>query len=368
MFANVNPARPSDVVGTFSSSSPADVGSAVAAAEGALSGWRYRSPISRGKYLLAMARSLEARRDEIVAQITREQGKPLAESRGELQKAIDYLQYYGFAGYDLGGRILPSARPEVDLSLETTAVGVVALVTPWNIPVAGPLRKLAPALVCGNTVVLKPSEETPLSAHFIAEAAIEAELPSGVLNVIYGDGSTAGAALVRDERIRAISFTGSSRTGREVARVAAERFARTQLELGGKNAAIVLDDCDLENATTQILPAAFGGSGQQCTASSRLLVQRPVLNAFTELLVERARELRVGPGTQDGVAIGPLISQRQLETVLSYVEVGHREGATLLTGGGQPAGDGFFLEATVFADARPEMRIAPRRFSAPLSR
>jgi acyl-CoA reductase-like NAD-dependent aldehyde dehydrogenase len=297
-FVDLNPAQPDDVVGAFPSSGDAEIIEAVSAAEEALPAWRRLSPVTRGKYLLAMARELRSRGDEIAAAITREQGKPLAESRGELAKPADDLDYYAFAAYDLGGRTIPSAREDVDLLLERGPVGVVALITPWNIPIAGPTRKLAPALVCGNTVVLKPSEETPLAAHLLAEAAADAGLPPGVLGVVHGDGSRAGASLVRDERVRAVSFTGSTEVGREVARVAADRFARVQLELGGKNAAIVLDDCDLQHAVTQIVPAAFGGSGQQCTASSRLLIQRDVVGAFMETCSSASRSCESGPATR----------------------------------------------------------------------
>lgn len=369
-FLDLNPAAKGDVVGRFPLSGPEDVAAAVEAAERAFVTWRRESPVTRGKTLLKLAAALRERFDAIAAAITREQGKPLAESRGELGKAIDYLDYYGVLAYEYGGRTLPSARPGVEISLQPEPLGVVALITPWNIPIAGPLRKLAPALVAGNCVVIKPSEETPLSCQFVAEAAVAAGLPPGVINVVHGDGAGAGAALAADRRVRAISFTGSTAVGRTLARVGAERLVRVQLELGGKNASIVLDDCDLELAVSQILPAAFGGSGQQCTATSRILVHRAVRDRFTELLVERVRALRIGPGTDPEATIGPLVSERQLVKTLEYVEIGRAEGAELLTGGERLSGDelddGWFVAPTVFGSATPAMRIVREEIFGPV--
>lgn len=369
-FPNLNPARKTDIVGVFPLSGSEEAASAITAAERAFESWKALSPISRGEYLVAMAHALRAHGDEIAAAITREQGKPLVESQAELCRTVAYLDYYGKGAYELGGRTLPSARPYVEIFLRREPVGVAALVTPWNVPLAGPARKIAPALVCGNTVVVKPSMETPLSCHFLAEAAVEAGLPGGVLNVVHGDGPTAGGAIVRDPRVKAISFTGSTEVGRELAKVGAERLVRVQLELGGKNAAIILDDCDLELAVDQIVLAGFGASGQQCTATSRVLVLREMLGRFTELLVRRAQALTVGPGTDPRVNIGPLVSERQLRTVLGYVETGSQEGAELLTGGGQLTGDaydgGWFMPPTIFASVEPDMCLAREEIFGPV--
>jgi acyl-CoA reductase-like NAD-dependent aldehyde dehydrogenase len=369
-FLDTNPAALDDVVGVFPRSAAADAAAAVGAAEAAAPGWRATPTVARGKLLLALARSLRSREEEVVAAITREQGKPLAESRGELSKTIEYFEYYGALAYEHGGRLLPSARPGVEISVRREPVGVSALITPWNVPLAIPARKVAPALVCGNTLVLKPARETPLSAHVLAEAALEVGVPAGVLNVVHGDGLVVGEALARDPRVRAISFTGSTPVGRRLASIAAERLARIQLELGGKNAAVVLDDADLPHAVAQIAAAAYTTTGQQCTATSRVLVQRRVLDRFTELLAERVRALRVGPGTDEGASVGPLVSERHLESVLEYVRVGREEGAELVAGGSrlqeEPLARGCFMEPTLFAGVRPEMRIAREEIFGPV--
>ncbi len=246
---------------------------------------------------------------------------------------------------------------------------MVALLTPWNVPIAIPARKIAPALLAGNTAVVKPSTETPLSCHVIAEAAQRAGIPAGVLNVVYGPGSTTGQALAEHPAVSGISFTGSTEVGRIMARVAAEKLIKVQLELGGKNASVVLDDADLDHAAEQIAIAALSGSGQQCTATSRVLVQRSVLEPFTERLLDRVRAWPVGPGDREGVRLGPLVSERQLTTVCEYVEIGRQEGATLLLGGGRPGGElanGWYVEATVFGDVTPEMRIAREEIFGPV--
>ena len=251
-FEDANPADPADVVARFPASSAADVDAAVQAARAALPAWRATPPVVRGRHLQALARELRAEEATIVPAITREQGKPLAESRGEFLKTLEYLEYYAALGYEYGGRLLPSARPGVELSVRREPLGVVALLTPWNVPIAIPARKLAPALLCGNTVVVKPSTETPLSCHVIAEAAQRAGIPAGVINVVHGPGATTGLALAEHPGINGISFTGSTEVGRVMARVGAERLIKVQLELGGKNASIVLDDADLDHAADQI--------------------------------------------------------------------------------------------------------------------
>ena len=368
-FDDGNPADPTDVVARFPASSAADVDAAVQAARAALPAWRATPPVVRGRHLQALARELRAEEATIVPAITREQGKPLAESRGEFLKTLEYLEYYAALGYEYGGRLLPSARPGVELQVRREPLGVVALLTPWNVPLAIPARKLAPALLCGNTVVIKPSTETPLSCHVIAEAAQRAGLPAGVINVVHGPGATTGLALAEHPGINGISFTGSTEVGRVIARVGAERLIKVQLELGGKNASIVLDDADLDHAADQIAIAALSGSGQQCTATSRILVQRSVLEAFTERMLARVQAWPLGPGDRDGVRLGPLVSERQLRTVCEYVEVGRAEGATLLLGGGRPGGElanGWYVEATVFGDVTPEMRIAREEIFGPV--
>ena len=367
---NVNPADANDVIGLFPESSSADVESAFDAAARAFRTWSRTPTVERGKNLSRMARIIRGRADDFAQAVTREEGMPLAQSQAEVAKAADYFEYYGALGHELGGRTLPSARAGVDIYVEPAPLGVVAAITAWNVPLALPARKIAPALVCGNAIVVKPAEDTPLSCHLIAEAAVEAELPDGVLNVVHGSGQTVGQAVANDLRVRAISFTGSTEVGHTLAKTAAERLIRVQLELGGKNAAIVLDDCSLENAVEQIMLAAYAGSGQQCTATSRVLVQRNILDKFTERLLDRVERLEVGPGTEDGVQVGPLVSERQLNTVLGYVDIGRDEGATLLAGGrrltGPPYDHGWFMSPTVFGAVENGMRIAQEEIFGPV--
>ncbi len=369
-YEDANPADDRDVVARFPLSTAAEAAAAVDAAASASAAWADTPPIARGRHLQALAAALLEREDEIVAAITREQGKPLAESRGEFGKAIEYLHYYAGMAWEYGGRLLPSSRPGVEMSLRREPVGVCALVTPWNVPIAIPARKIAPALLAGNTVVVKPSSETPLSCQAIGEAAVAAGLPPGVLNIVHGRGGDAVRAIVADARVRAISFTGSTEVGRELAVLAGERLIRAQLELGGKNAAVVLDDADLDLAADQIVAAGYGGSGQQCTATSRVIATPGALGPLVALLVARVEALRVGPGAEEGVQIGPLVSDRQLQTVLDYVEIGRQEGAELLLGGERPKGDGLdrgsFVTPAVFVGVRPDMRIAQEEIFGPV--
>ena len=366
LFEDRNPADPEDLIAYFPESSHGDVVAAASAAADALAVWREMSPVVRGRYLFAIASTLQLRENEIVAAITREQGKPLAESRAEFGKCVEYFQYYGGRAYEFGGRILPSVRPGLDIQLRREPVGVCALITPWNVPLAIPARKIAPALLCGNTVVVKPSVETPLACQFIGEAAQEAGLPAGVLNIVHGRGSEVGDALARSAVVRAISFTGSTVVGRHLAKIAAERLVRVQLELGGKNAAIVLEDADLDLAAEQITIAAFTTTGQQCTATSRVLVRQEVLAELTRRLVDRARNLKVGPGTEPETKIGPLVSERHLVQSLAYVKSGTEEGANILIGGEREDRAGFFLGPTLFSDVDPDMRVAREEIFGPV--
>jgi alpha-ketoglutaric semialdehyde dehydrogenase len=365
-----NPADERDVVGRFPLSGAAEAQAAVDAAAAALSGWAATPAIVRGRHLQALAAALREREGEIVEAVTREQGKPLAESRGEFGKSLEYLEYYAGAAWEYGGRLLPSSRVGVEMTLRREPVGVCALVTPWNVPIAIPLRKIAPALLAGNTVVVKPSSETPLSCHLIGEAAQAAGLPAGVVNVLHGRGGEAVRAVCSDPRVRAISFTGSTEVGRELAVLAAERLIKIQLELGGKNAAVILDDADLELAVESVVAAGYGGSGQQCTAASRIVVAESVREEFTGMLAERVRSLRVAAGTADGVQIGPLVSERQLRTVLDYVAVGVGEGAELLVGGERSSGaelaHGWFMQPTLLAGVRRDMRVAQEEIFGPV--
>ena len=369
-FESINPADREDVVAVFPSSSSDEAAAAIETAADAFREWGHTPAVARGKYLSAMARLIRDRVEEFGRTITREEGMPLAQARAEVGKAADYFDYYAGLSYEIGGRILPSVRAGVDIRMEPEPLGVVVAITPWNVPLGIPARKVAPALVCGNAVVVKPSVETPLSCHFLAEVALEAGLPAGVLNIVYGSGSTLGGSLVSDPRTRAISFTGSTEVGRNLARKAGERLIRAQLELGGKNASVVLDDCDLDNAVRQITLAGYAGSGQQCTATSRVIVQRDILGEFTERLVERVRDMKVGPGLEDSTQMGPMVSERQLEKVLGYVDIGRSEGAEVLSGGERLTGEtyerGWFMAPTVLGSVDNRMRVAQEEIFGPV--
>lgn len=362
---------PSDdrrVVGRFPDSSAATAERAVEAAQAALDGWSDLGPIARGAMLDTMADRLVDRGEEIVRAMVEEQGKLIHEARGELGKGIEYMRYYAGMSWEYGGRAMPSSRPGVELGLRRQPVGVCALVTPWNVPFAIPLRKIAPALLAGNTVVVKPSSETPLTCHLIAEAAVEAGLPEGVINVVYGRGGTAARAICSHPATRAISFTGSTAVGRELAVLAAGRLIKVQLELGGKNAAVVLDDADLDLAVDRIVAAAYGSSGQQCTATSRVIATPGVIEPLTRKLVDRVASLRVG--IDETAQVGPLVSERQMNTVLEYVGVGWDEGATLAAGGTRLEADefrhGWFVSPALFTGVTPDMRIAREEIFGPV--
>jgi aldehyde dehydrogenase (NAD+) len=296
-------------------------------------------------------------------------GKVLAEAGGDVQEAIDMSLYMAGEGRRLFGQTTPSELPDKFMMSVRQPVGIVGAITPWNFPIAIPAWKLAPALVCGNTVVFKPAEDTPLLAKRFVELLADAGLPDGVVNAVYGFGEDAGEALVSHPDVRVISFTGSRATGIRVTKVAADTLKHVHLELGGKNAVIVLDDADLDLAVEGILWSAFGTSGQRCTAASRVVVQRSVYDALQAKLVPAAERLRLGPGWDPETDVGPLINREALEKVHSYTGIGSAEGAKLLTGGEPASGDGLgagnFYRPTVFADVDPQMRIAQEEIFGP---
>jgi aldehyde dehydrogenase (NAD+) len=321
--------------------------------------------------LLRAARLLEERRLAVARLVTREMGKPKAEAIGDVQEAIDMAHLMAGEGRRLYGHTTPSELPnKVCLTLREP-VGVCGLVTPWNFPVAIPSWKSLPALVCGNTVVLKPSEETPGCATAFVECLVDAGVPPGVVNLVHGTGEEAGAALVAHPHVPVLSFTGSGDTGRRVSAVAAPHLKRVHLELGGKNAVVVLDDADLEFAVRAILWSAFGTSGQRCTAASRVIATPGIHDRLAAALVAGAKRLRVGPGWSDGVAVGPLVRPWAVEKVERYVAIGVEEGATLACGGRRATrgalGKGFFFEPTVFTGVTPSMRIAQEEIFGPVT-
>ena len=369
-FEQRNPAFLHEVTGTFADSGAADVDAAIATAHAAFPGWRALSPLKRKAYLDRTLQAMIARRDEIAAVITRENGKALREARGEVDSAIKEMDYQIAEGVRLCGQTVP-VEVEGTLAYSTReALGPVALVTPWNFPFNVPCRKATPALMGGNTVVLKPASLTPRAGLLFTELLAAGGLPPGVINCVTGSGGTVGTALVGDVRIKAISFTGSTPVGKSIQLAAARNLTATQLELGGKNPAIVLPDADLDLAVAEIVKGAFACSGQWCTSTSRVIVLEETAAELTERLVAAARAIAVRDGATEDCGMGPVCGAKQKVDILDYVAKGRAEGARLLTGGGALAGEdydhGCFLAPTVFDRVTPEMTIAREEIFGPV--
>ncbi len=369
-FENRNPANTDEVVGHFVKGTPADVIRAADAAQAALSGWSAMPAPARGNLLFKVAENLERRFDEISAEMTREEGKTLPESKGEVRRSINIFRYFAGEGSRLPGFLVPSERERVHMFAIRKPIGVVGLVTPWNFPSAIPAWKMAPALICGNTVVIKPASAAPLSCWRLVEACHEAGIPKGVVNFVAGSGGTLGKALIEAGPLKAISFTGSCEVGRWLHQEASKRALRIQLEMGGKNPTIVLADADFPSAVENVVNASFFSTGQKCTATSRAIVEDSIYDKFLDALVERTRKLKVGDGMQPGIEIGPAVDEGQLNTDLKYIEIGKKEGARLCAGGHRLTGAGFdkgyFVEPTVFADVTEEMTIAREEIFGPV--
>ena len=349
-YTKVNPMRPAETVGEFSASGETDAETAVAAAAAAFAGWASSPLAVRGRYLNAAAAALEARGEEIARDMSLEMGKPLREARGETARASQILRYAASEAFGPVGEHFEQSATGAQVSTRRRPLGVVALITPWNFPIAIPVWKLAPALIYGNTVVLKLAYEAPRTGLHIAEAFAEAELPPGVLNILTGRGSTVGAALVRDPRVRAISFTGSVATGHGVRDEATRTGKRVQLELGGHNPMVVMADADLGRAVEAAYAGAFWSAGQKCTATRRIYVQAPVYDSFRSALVERIGRGRVGDPLDPDVEVGPIVNASQFDEIIEAIERGKREGGTVLTGGERSDPDGFLIAPTVFED------------------
>jgi alpha-ketoglutaric semialdehyde dehydrogenase len=363
---DLNPADPSDVLARIPLSSAEDARAAVAAAAEAFPAWRAMSPVRRGQVLIRASRILEDRSDEVARLITREQGKTLAESSGEVPRAV---QFWGWMGYQAGSIQGVTAPAEADEMLALTLrepLGVVSLITPWNFPVNIPGWKLASALVCGNTVVLKPAQLTPLCAVALVEALVEAGIPDGVVNLVLGSGAEVGEVLVTDERVKAISFTGSTATGLGINTKAATLGKKVQAEMGGHNAVIVLADADLDRAARGSVAAGFGTTGQRCTAPRRIIAVREVAEELTERLRESTRAVRVGPGDREESDIGPMVDEGSLNEVLAQIEQAREEGAVLLEGGSRTGNGGYFLEPTLLARVEGSMTIAREEVFGPV--
>jgi len=369
-FENRNPAEPTDLIGLFPASGPTDVDRAVAAARSAFPRWRLVPAPKRGEILYRVGELLRQHKEELARIETREMGKILKETRGDVQEGIDCAFYVAGEGRRLFGETTPSELPDKFAMSVRVPVGVCALITPWNFPLAIPTWKLFPALLCGNTVVLKPAEDTPHSAVQLVEILAQAGVPPGVVNLLHGRGEEVGAALVRHPDVKLVSFTGSAAVGREIASVCGQNLKRVSLELGGKNGQIVMEDADLELALEGALWGAFGTTGQRCTATSRLIVHREVKKRLTDMLVARAEKIKIGNGLDESVEMGPLINQPAREKVQRYIEIGKGEGARLVTGGSShevgKCVDGYFFRPTIFDRVTPPMRIAQEEIFGPV--
>jgi acyl-CoA reductase-like NAD-dependent aldehyde dehydrogenase len=369
-FDNRNPANQDDLIGLVPRSGPEDVDHAVAAARAAFSRWRLVPAPKRAEILYRAAQILSERKEDYARTMTREMGKILDETRGDVQEAIDMSYLMAGEGRRMFGQTVPSElRDKFAMSIRQP-VGVCGMITAWNFPIAVPSWKILPALVCGNTVVFKPAEEAPHSAVNFVQALVDAGLPPGVLNLVLGDGPGTGAPLVAHPGVHVVSFTGSTETGRLVNQAAAPSFKKVHLEMGGKNAIVVMEDANLDLAVDGALWGGFGTTGQRCTAASRVIVHQAVYVKFLQAFVERARTLVVGDGLADGTQMGPSVSEAQLQRVMEYVKVGQDEGATLVTGGSRLSSGalakGFFHEPTIFGDVTRTMRIAREEIFGPV--
>lgn len=363
-----DPADRTVLAGRAPDSSREDARQAVAAAHRASEAWRAQPAPRRGQLLFDWLRWIDARRDHLAMLLTREEGKTFAESLGEIRRSTDILEYTAGFGRRHGGAVLPSEDEGVFCYTSPSPLGVVGLISPWNFPVAIPVWKLAPALVAGNTCVLKPSPLTPMTAAMLVRGLEEVGLPAGVVNLVHGDAEP-GAELIANELVRGVSFTGSTGVGKLIARAASDRLLKLQLELGGKNPQIVLEDADLDLAVAATAAGAFGATGQRCTATSRAIVVGNIYDKFLERLVERAEGFRVGPGAEAGVEMGPLVDGRALAGVSRYVESGRHEQARFCTGGAAMKAEGlergFFYAPTVI-EAEPGMEIAREEIFGPV--
>lgn len=370
IFENRNPADTSDLVGTFPSSNAQDVDDAVKAAREAFRSWRLVPAPARAEVLYRTGTLLTERKEEYAQLMTREMGKVLEETRGDVQEAIDTAFYMAGEGRRMFGQTTPSELQSKFAMSVRMPVGVCGMIAPWNFPMAIPSWKLFPALVCGNTCVIKPAEDTPLSTLNLVQTLMDAGLPEGAVNIVFGFGPEAGAPLVEHKQVDAISFTGSSEVGRQVGQTAAGLFKPCSLEMGGKNAMIVMEDANLDLAVEGALWGSFGTTGQRCTATSRVLLQKKIARQFTERFVKLAENLRIGNGLHKDVQMGPQVNAQQIETSERYVAIALAEGAQLLTGGkrltGKAQASGYFFAPTIFVGVKPTMRIAQEEVFGPV--
>jgi len=369
-FENRNPANWDDCIGTFPLSTESDVDRAAQSAEEAFKTWRLIPAPARGEICRKAGEIMVARKEEIAAIMTREMGKPLAETRGDVQEGIDTAFYCATEGRRLFGQNTPSELPnKLNLSFRVP-IGVCGLITPWNFPMAIPTWNIFPGLVAGNTFVFKPAEDTPQTANILVEILIEAGLPKGVLNIVHGAGEVVGAAITEHPLILTVSFTGSTKTGRTVAQTCGKLSKHVCLEMGGKNAQIVMPDADMELALEGVLWGAFGTTGQRCTATSRLILHQDIHDKFIDELILRTQKLKLGDGSIKGTEVGPIINEEQLENIDHYVSLGKKEGAVCILGGERPTDKdlqrGWFYKPTIFINVLPNSTIAQQEIFGPV--
>jgi aldehyde dehydrogenase (NAD+) len=369
-FENRNPANTDELIGLHTIGTAADLEQAADAAAAAFPKWAAMPAPARANILFKAAEILDNRFEAVAADMTREEGKTFPEAKGEVRRTINILKYFAGEGSRMGGHLVPSERDRVHMFAIRKPIGVVGLITPWNFPSAIPAWKLAPALIAGNTVIMKPASAAPLSAWRIIEALHEAGIPKGVVNFIAGSGSELGKALIAAKPVKAISFTGSEGTGKWIHAEASKRMLRIQLEMGGKNPTVVLNDCDFHSAVENVVNAAFFSTGQKCTATSRAVVEAGIYDRFVEALVERTKKLKVGNGMEAGIDIGPAVDEGALKTILDYIEIGKQEAGAPVVGGNRLTGGaydkGYFVEPTIFAGVTENMRIAQEEIFGPV--
>ena len=369
-FDSINPANKEEVVARYQASTALDVANALEVAQKSQKAWATMPAPHRGTILMKAGELLEKRTEQVAVEMTREEGKTLPEAKAEVGRAVNILRYFGAEGARLSGETVPSERDGVMGFTFRKPLGVVSLLTPWNFPIAIPVWKIAPALVAGNSLVIKPASLAPLCTVRVVEVLSEVGLPKGVLNMVTGSGASIGDELISNPVVKAVSFTGSCEVGNGIQNLAASRGIKAQLEMGGKNPTIVLRDADLNLATDVVINGAFFSTGQKCTATSRAIVERSIFEPFVNLLVEKTRKLKVGNGLEQGVEIGPCVDENQMNVVLDYIKIGQEEGAHLLCGGQQLTGslweNGYFVQPTIFSEVSPEMRIAQEEIFGPV--
>ena len=369
-FTNQNPADSREAVASYQQSGQAEAAAAIAAAQSAFAGWAAMTPVARGRILSKASQLLEAKKAELAELLTREEGKTLAEATGEVQRSADIFRFFGGLSYTIGGQTIPHDLPNNLLYTRREPLGVVGLITPWNFPIAIPAWKLAPALVSGNAVVLKPASQAPAMSFELAKVLAEAGLPKGVLNVVTGDGRAVGGELATNANVAALSFTGSLKVGAQVYQQLAERMARAQMEMGGKNPTIVLADADLDLAARLVAIAGFGLTGQACTATSRVIVEKSVAAQFTEKLIEKAKAIVVGHGLKPGVTMGPAVNEQEFKGNFDYIDIAKNEGGTVVYGGARLSdgelAHGYFMQPTIITGVTPPMCIAREEVFGPV--